>query len=330
MLHDSAPVRRFREAQLRKARACGLPPTAAARARPWAAQLKLLLPVVTALACGGGAPAAVSPVPTRWDAFDHAHFRWISAQCVDGALDLAGQGFERTLTSELDGKALRLTYESRLAQPQCVSTEVWSARPEAAGQWQFEPGADVRLPADAPCGAASSQSVGHGMIQLSGDTLEELRFNSPWCRGFDVRFVYRRIPAPPVAHAEIVRRYVAHWNRRDPKALAALFAQSGALIEPFTRSSDGLPVRHEGRAAIEAWLASAFHSVPWQALQLRDVETLDERGQVLATWSYFDAKLAEPLAGRNLFVLAGEEIFATELQLVSEPVPASAQTAHEP
>jgi hypothetical protein len=89
-------------------------------------------------------------------------------------------------------------------------------------------------------------------------------------------------------------------------------------------------VRHEGREAIEAWLTSAFNSVPWLALQLRDVETLDERGQVLATWRYFDAKLAEPLAGRNLFVLAGEEIFATELQLVSEPVPVSAQTAHEP
>ena len=297
------------------------------------ALLARILPLTAALAlfaCGGSAPAPVSAETTRWDAFDRAHFRWISAQCVDGVLELARQGFERTLTTEVDGHVLRLTYESRLAQPQCVSTEVWSARPEAAGQWQFEPGADVHLPADAACGAPSSQSTGHGMLQLDGDTLEELRFNSPWCRGFDVRFVYRRIPAPPVAQAEIVRRYVAHWNRRDPKALAALFAQSGALVEPFSRSNDGLPVRHEGRAAIEAWLASAFRSVPWLALQLREVETLDERGQLLATWRYFDPKLAEPLAGRNLFVLAGEEIFATELQLVSEPVPAPAQTAHEP
>lgn len=290
------------------------------------------LPLTAAalLGCAANAKAPASPDTAHWDAFDRAHFRWVSAQCVDGVLDLARQGFERTLSTELDGNMLRLTYDSRLAQPQCVSTEVWSARPEAAGQWQFEPGADVHLPADAPCGAPSSQSTGHGMIQVNGENLEELRFNSPWCRGFDVRFVYRRIPAPPLTHAEVVRRYVAHWNRRDPRALSELFAPSGTLIEPFTRSPDGLPVRHEGRAEIAAWLTSAFHSVPWLALQLREVETLDERGQVLATWRYFDPKLAEPLAGRNLFVLAGEEIFASELQLVSEPVPAPSQTAHEP
>ena len=283
-------------------------------------------------ACGGSSPSAQSALTTRWDAFERGHFRWVSAQCVDGALDLARQGFERTLSTEVAGDVLRLTYDSRLALPQCVSTEVWSARPEAAGQWQFEPGADVRLPADAPCGAAMSQSLGHGLFELSGDRLEEVRFNSPWCRGFDARFVYRRVPAPPLSQAEIVRRYVAHWNRRDAQALAGLFAHTGSLIEPFSRSSDGLPVRHEGRQAIAAWLDGAFRSVPWLALQLREVETLDERGQVLATWRYFDPKLAEPLAGRNLFVLAGEEIFATELQLVSEPVPApaSAQKPNEP
>jgi len=294
---------------------------------PLSAALGLL-----ASACAGGSPAAGNPAPTRWDALDGAHFRWVSAQCVDGALDLARQGFERTLTTVIDGDRLRLTYDSSLALPQCVSTEVWTARPEAADQWQFEPGAEVRLPADDACGVTMSQSLGHGMLELSGETLEEVRFNSPWCRGFDARFVYRRVPVAPLSSAAIVRRYVAHWNRRDSQALAALFAQTGSLIEPFSRSSDGLPVRHEGRNAIATWLDTAFHSVPWLALQLRDVETLDERGQVLATWRYFDPKLGEPLSGRNLFVLAGEEIFATELQLVSEPVPvpASAPKSNEP
>jgi hypothetical protein len=103
--------------------------------------------------------------------------------------------------------------------------------------------------------------------------------------------------------------------------VADLFAPNGTLIEPFSLSNEGLPVRHEGRAAIETWLKQAFSSVPWLAIQLRDVETLDERGQVLALWRYFDPKLSEPLMGRNLFVLAGDEVLTTELQLLSEPVP---------
>jgi hypothetical protein len=274
-------------------------------------------------ACAGGTtPAAAKSGPLS--ELDGASYRWVSAQCVDGALDLARQGFERTLSSELLGSRLRFTYETRLAQPHCVSTEVWSLAPDraGAGQWQFVADADVRLPADAPCGAALPLGVEHGVVQVTGDTLEELRFGSAWCRGFDARFVYRRIPQRPLGQAELVRRYIAHWNRRDASATAALFAQNGTLSEPFSRSSDGLPMRHEGRAQIEAWLRSAFDSVPWLALQLNEIETLDEPGQTLALWRYFDPKLAEPLQGRNLFVLAGGEIFATELQLVSEPVPA--------
>jgi hypothetical protein len=283
------------------------------------------LVVVCLCACTGGTPVRSSPGPVRLEAFDRANYRWVSAQCVDGVLDLARQGFERTLSTERLGSRLRFTYETRLAQPQCVSTEVWSLSPDAgAGQWQFVADADVRLPVETPCGAALPTGVEHGVVQVTGDTLEELRFNSSWCRGFDVRFVYRRTPDRPLGQAELIRRYVAHWNRRDARAIAALFAHNGTLSEPFSRSSDGQPIRHEGRVQIEAWLRSAFDSVPWLALQLSDIETLDEQGQSLALWRYFDPKLAEPVQGRNLFVLAGGEIFATELQLVSEPVPVAA------
>jgi uncharacterized protein (TIGR02246 family) len=243
-------------------------------------------------------------------------------------LDLARQGFERTLLLEQAGNGLRFTYETRLAQPQCESTEVWSIKPEkASGLWLFVSDSDVRLPPDAACGAAVPVESGRGLVVVYGDTLEELRFGSPWCRGFDVRFIYQRIPAPAVNQHELVRRYVASWNRRDARAVSELFASNGTLIEPFSLSTDGLPVRHEGRAAIEAWLKQAFTSVPWLAIQLREIETLDERGQVLALWRYFDPKLAEPLMGRNLFVLAGDEVFTTELQLLSEPVPQAVSSA---
>jgi hypothetical protein len=250
-------------------------------------------------------------------------------------LDLARQGFERTLFAERAGErpgvalpALRFTYETQLAQPQCVSTEVWSLSKDAtaasgpanANQWNFVLDAAVPLPAGAPCGPALPQGDERGTLNLTGDMLEEVRFGSAFCRGFDARFVYRRIPERPPTQAELIRLYVAHWNRRDAAAVAALFAQHGTLSEPFSRSADGLPTRHEGRAQIEHWLNDAFASVPWFALQLGAIETLDEQGQSLALWRYFDPKLAEPLQGRNLFVLAGGEIFATELQLVSDPM----------
>jgi hypothetical protein len=290
-----------------------------------------LLAAVFALLCGacsslGATGSQAGEGVARWELPERSQFRWVSAQCVDGPLDLARQGFERTLLMERAGHGVRLTYETLLAQPVCESTEVWSLKPEGNGQWLFVADADVHLPPDAPCGAPIPVESGHGLLVLHDDTLEELRFGSPWCRGFDVRFVYRRIPTLPVSQRALVRRYVASWNRRDPRALAALFAEKGTLIEPFSASGDALPARHEGRAAVEAWLTQAFESVPWLALQLRDIEALDEHGQVLALWRYFDPKLAEPLEGRNLFVLAGDEIFASELQLLSEPVPATGES----
>jgi hypothetical protein len=273
-------------------------------------------------ACGASGPGAgegTSPLQLP----ERSHYRWVSAQCVDGSLDLARQGFERTLLLEQDGPGLRFTYETRLAQPACESTEVWSVKPEqTSGLYLFTSDADVRLPPDAPCGAPIPVESGRGLVVVYGETLEELRFNSPWCRGFDARFIYHRMTAPALNQHELVRRYVAHWNRRDARAIAELFASNGTLIEPFSLSNDGLPMRHEGRAAIESWLKQAFTTVPWLAIQLRGIETLDERGQVLSLWRYFDPKLAEPVMGRNLFVLAGDEVFTTELQLLSEPVPA--------
>jgi ketosteroid isomerase-like protein len=155
---------------------------------------------------------------------------------------------------------------------------------------------------------------------MTGDTLEEIHFGSEWCRGFDVRFSYRRTPPQALDAQQVVRRYLAHWNRRDPRAVASLFASEGVLVESLSRSPDGAPVRHEGRANVEAWLADAFATTPWLAMQLTDIDVRSE-SQATASWRYMDARLAEPVDGRNLFVLAGGEIFATELQLLSSPVP---------
>ena len=70
-------------------------------------------------------------------------------------------------------------------------------------------------------------------------------------------------------------RYAAAFNRRDADAMAALFVDTGALVEPFTRTDDGNYKRHEGRAAVRAWYASAFASAPWLALRLLAIEPGD-------------------------------------------------------
>jgi len=284
--------------------------------RFWFALAALLLACTAEVGRGAqSAPAVGRALGVLAD----ARWTWLSAQCVDGGLPLDALGFERTLRSELRGERVVLTYDTRLAEPACVSTEVWTLSPLAGSQWWFRPEARVTLPPQAECGARED-SARQGVLRMTGDTLEVIHFGSAWCRGFDARFAYRRLEPEQLDAEQLVRRYLAHWNRRDPRAVAGLFAQEGQLVEPFTRSTDGAPVRHTGRANVEAWLADAFSTTPWLAIQLTGIE-LRSDSQAIATWRYMDARLAEPLSGRNLFVLAGGEIFATELQLLAPPAP---------
>jgi ketosteroid isomerase-like protein len=285
--------------------------------RAWCSVMLALL-----AACSqAGRPAAVapSPSPAALSVLADARWTWLSAQCVDGGLALDPLGFDRTLSSEVRGDRVVLTYDTLLAEPACESTEVWTLSPVSGGQWWFRPEARVTLPASAQCGARED-APRQGVLRMSGETLEEIHFGSAWCRGFDVRFAYRRAAPGELSAEQLVRRYLAHWNRRDPRAVASLFAEEGQLVEPFTRSPDGSLVRHQGRANVEAWLADAFATTPWLAMQLTGIEPRSE-SQVIANWRYMDARLAEPVSGRNLFVLAGGEIFATEVQLLGPPAP---------
>jgi ketosteroid isomerase-like protein len=269
-------------------------------------------------------PVEQPKVLTPLSALANSRWTWLSSQCIDGGLMLDPQGFERTLDSEVRGNRLLLTYDTQFVEPTCVSTEVWTLNPVAGGQWWFSPEARVTLPVRATCGARED-APRQGVLRMTGDTLEEIHFGSEWCRGYDVRFLYRRSATQVLDAQQLVRRYLAHWNRRDPRAVASLFASEGVLIESFTRSPDGGAVRHEGRANVEAWLADAFATTPWLAMQLTDVDVRSE-SQATASWRYMDARLAKPVEGRNSFVLAGGEIFATELQLLSAPEP-QAETA---
>lgn len=289
--------------------------------------VRLLPPTLSLLllACAGRAAEPAEPgAGTSIARLDGSRWLWVSAECSDGAVDLATLGFDQELFLSVQQSSLLMTYETSLATKGCDTTEIWRVSFAETGQFGFEPQSRVTLPAGADCGARASERV-DGALRLSDDTLEVVTARSPWCRGFDARFVYRRVPSEPLDARALVTRYVAHFNRRDAEGMAHLFSEAGSLVEPFSHTADGNYRRHQGRGEIRAWYASAFAGTPWLAMRLLEIDTTDEGGQVAATWEYMDENLKAPIRGRNLFVLAGGEIFESEVQLISEPVPATLQ-----
>lgn len=271
-------------------------------------------------ACGAAAPPEAQRPREDLAGLDGSRWTWVGAGCVDGSLDVAALGFERELRMDAAGTGLLFTYDDALAARGCTRSAVWRATAEAAGGVRLEPQAFVTLPVGAACGPEAAGAL-HGRLRHGQDTLEVVEERSPWCRGLDARFEYHRVERAALQASQVVRRWVAHFNRRDAGALSRLFADTGALIEPFSATSDGAYRRHQGRVEVRAWLDSAFASTPWLALRLTGVEASDDAGGLIAQWEYMDAHLAEPFVGRNLFVVAGGEIFETEIQLVGTPRP---------
>ena len=276
--------------------------------------------------CACGASAGQQPLsPLSAEALrgiDGSRFTWVESECNDSPLDLARLGFEREVELSVRDGALQLTFDTEVIADGCSATSVVQVVPASdPALWRFEPQAIVALPEGTQCGARERKAQ-NGSLRLDGDELEIVYHASEWCRGFDARFVFRRSERRRLAPRELIGRYVAHWNRRDARALSELFVDSGTLIEPFTRTDDGNYARHEGREALRDWYGSAFASVPWSAMRLLSVQPGATEGHFTAEWEYMDPLLSAPLRGRNLFVLAGGEIYEAELQLVTDPEPA--------
>lgn len=283
-----------------------------------------LVSLAAAAGCASGAANASSAAaaqPLTLSELDGRRYLWVEAECNDGALDLARLGFERELRIAAEPNALRFTFDTELATSACAATSMWLALPtNQADRWQLQPQAVVTTPPGGDCGARERDAT-LGSLRAAGDLLEIVVQRSAWCRGFDARFVYRRTESARLDPRQLVARYVAHWNRADAEALSELFVDGGSLVEPFTRTHDGNYKRHEGRAALRAWYEHAFGSSRWHALRLLSLTPGDAESHFTAVWEYMDPRLSEPLLGRNLFVIAGGEIYETEIQLVSDPKP---------
>ncbi len=260
-----------------------------------------------------GRPAGPELLGTRW--------RYTESHCTEAPLDLSPRGFEQELRVMPLGEGrpgFLLAFDQTFAREQCTQTVLISATPTSNGEFQLREVQRVSLPATPECeNAVRPDPPRPGEVRMVGSDLEVLTQRSNWCRGFEVRMVYQSLPPELLREEQILRRYIAFFNRRDVPALASLFAETGSLLDPFTVSDTGGPTRHEGREAVAAWYAQAFDGVPWVALRLTG--TQHEGDAWTAEWEYMDPRLAEPFAGRTQLTIAAGEIFEAQHTLTRPP-----------
>ncbi|MFO0682743.1 MAG: nuclear transport factor 2 family protein [Sandaracinus sp.] len=283
-------------------------------------------------ACGGGShtrvvdessdssggstdPSFVAEVPTD---LDGTQWHWVSAYCTEGPLDLAARGYSSTLRIAQAGASLDLVYDSAYVNEGCQQTIVQRVSPpESRGELRMEEIARVAVPSTSAC-FGQPEPPRPGELRRDGRRLEVLVQRSRWCGGFEVRMVFEPMQPTFLGDEEIARRYVAQFTRGDADAVASLFADTGSIVEPFTVTTTGDPYRHDGRAAVRTWFSEAFEGTPWRAMRILGFDH-GER-QLVMRWEYMDPRLADPLAGRNTFTIAGGEIFEAQVQLDGEPV----------
>jgi len=275
------------------------------------------------LALGGGGESAFSSAGTTpvGPGIGGTRWRWIEAHCTEGPLDLSTRGYAAELRIEADNEGLLLTYDQTFEAETCTQTVIQRARPQEDGR-HFAMVEEVRIsqPASDDCAGRMEQER-LGEVRKNGDLLEVLVQRSfVWCEGFEARMVFAPMAPAMLDQDQIVRRYAAHFNRRDAARVAALFADSGSLVEPFHITRTGGASRHDGRGAIQAYYEETFRGVEWLALQIGEVAPEGGDGHLVVDWRYMDPRVSEPFGGRNHFTIAAGEIFESRIEITDPPV----------
>ncbi|MCS6798715.1 MAG: nuclear transport factor 2 family protein [Myxococcota bacterium] len=260
----------------------------------------------------GTVPAGPDVGGSRW--------RFVEAHCTEGPLDLSRRGFSQELRVHADAEGLLLVYDHAFAAEGCTQTIVQRARPTRdPRQWVMIEEARVAQPATEAC-EGRMEDERPGEVRRAGQFLEVLVQRSfVWCNGFEVKMVYAPLPPAAPTNDQLARHWAAHFNRRDPDAIAALFSDAASLLDPFVLNATGGPTRHEGRRAIRDWYAQVLSGVEWLALRLESTAPGPQPNQIALLWSYMDPRLAEPLRGRALFTVAAGEVYENRFELLSPP-----------
>ena len=314
-----------------------------------ARRLSTLLPLcVLFLACGPGDDQRTLPDETgdldvggaqlghlqgtrpATPALDGSHWRFVEASCTEGDPRYIGEGFQRTLDVHSDNQGLLLIADHSLGED-CQETVVQRARPGAESDqaWSMREDARVHL-GECPTDPEPDRP---GDVRLRGEFLEVYVQRSNWCNGLEVKMVYAPADRESYSGEELIRRYAAHFNRRDAQMITELFAANGSLLDPFSRTPTDQPLRVDGQAAIYEWFREAFANTNWLALRVTGIEEGPAQGAFTMTWEYMDPRLEVPFGGRNLFTIAAGEIFETSIEITQQEVevdtPAAAAPAQE-
>jgi hypothetical protein len=247
-----------------------------------------------------------------------SRWRWTEAHCTEGPLDLGARGFSAKMRIYGRPDGLLLVSDHEYAAERCKQTIVQKVV-VGPQDWQMIEEARIAVPPTPECEMRPEENR-PGEVVRNGENLEVYVQRSNWCNGLEVRMVYAPAPPAPLTEDESIRHYAAHFNRRDADMIAALFSENGSLVESFTITDTGNPMRHDGRAAVRAWYAEALSTVPWVALRLQSMEANPQgRGQWRASWEYMDPRLENPLIGRSTFTIAAGEIFEAQIEVVEPP-----------
>ncbi|MCB9611939.1 MAG: hypothetical protein H6722_05720 [Sandaracinus sp.] len=245
--------------------------------------------------------------------------RWtfVEAACTEGVPPLMQQGFARDLAVVTDDTGLVLLTDDRVGEG-CTETVAQHATPgaNADAAWSMSEEARVTV-GECPTRVEDDRP---GDVRLRGAQLEVYVQRSVWCNGLELKTVYAPAQAAPRSPDQLIRHYVLHFNRRDPAAITSLFAEAGALVEPFLRTPENQPTRHDGRQAVFEWYRETLASTPWLALKIVQMQEGVTPGAWVVDWHYMDPRLDAPFAGRNRFTLAGGEIFETSIEITSPRV----------
>lgn len=266
---------------------------------------------------GGSMTARIVDMPVG---LNGTQWRFNSASCTEGPLDLASRGFSSSARVEQDGESILITYDQGWANEGCVQTIMQRVSPPAMpGELLIEEVARVAVPSTAEC-FGQPEAPRPGEVRRAGRNMEVLVQRSRWCNGFEVTMVFE--PAMPslLTNEDIARRFVAHYTRGDAVRVTSLFSPVGAFLESVTTTETGDAYRHEGRDAIYTYFAETFAGPSWRAMRVTGFEAGTTPQQTVMRWEYIDPRLAQPLAGHHTFTMAAGEIFEAQLAVDAAPV----------
>ncbi|MBJ74851.1 MAG: hypothetical protein CMN31_26565 [Sandaracinus sp.] len=271
-----------------------------------------------AIGSGGSSPSHLAGTRPVGPEVGGTRWRFVEASCTEGAPELAGEGFDRFAEVLATDAGLLFLYDQRFGDA-CTETVAQVATPGDTpdSEWQMVEEARVSV-GDCPTQPEENRP---GDVRMRGQFLEVWVQRSNWCNGLEVKHVYA--PARPAAPdgPQLARHYALHFNRQDARRVTELFSASGSLVEPFNRTPEDQPMRHDGQAAIYQWYQEAFGNTPWLAMKVTGLEPGVADGAWVMTWHYMDPRLDVPFGGRNLFTVAGGEIFEATIEITQQQVP---------